>query len=116
MRILVDENIPKSVVAELQASGHEVLDIRGTPKQGADDDQLWAIALAEKRLFITTDKGFANHRDESHFGVLIIRLRQPNETRIRLRIQSALNQFAADQWPGLTVVMRDFVQSVMRSH
>ena len=30
MRILVDENIPKVTVHELQAMGHDVLDIRGT--------------------------------------------------------------------------------------
>ena len=42
MTICVDENIPNITVQELRASGHDVLDIRGTADQGMDDDLLWA--------------------------------------------------------------------------
>ena len=33
MKILVDENIPAITVEALQELGHDVLDIRGTPKE-----------------------------------------------------------------------------------
>ena len=82
MKILVDENIPNISIAELLSKGHDVLDIRGTPKQGIFDDELWVLAQNEKRMLITTDKGFSQYRDEKHDGILIIRLRQPNEERI----------------------------------
>jgi len=42
-----------------------------------EDDRLWVRLLREQRLLITTDKGFAQHRQESHHGILIVRLRQP---------------------------------------
>ena len=58
MKIFVDENIPLMTVQELRGEGHDVLDIRGTPDQGMDDDTLWQIIQNEGRLFITTDKGF----------------------------------------------------------
>lgn len=78
MKICVDENIPLITVRELKNLGHDVLDIRGTTEQGMSDELLWAKVQAEQRLLITTDKGFVEYRDEAHWGILVIRLRQPN--------------------------------------
>jgi predicted nuclease of predicted toxin-antitoxin system len=114
MKILVDENIPSRTVGELRGLGHDVLDIRGSPEQRMDDDLLWARLLREQRLLITTDKGFAQHRQESHHGMLIVRLRQPNEAKIHERVMRAVSQYAEADWPGLLVVMRDTIQSVSR--
>ena len=115
MKVFVDENIPNLTVDTLRAAGHEVLDIRGTPQQGLFDDELWPLAQSEGRLLITTDKGFSKHRDDKHCGILIVRLRQPNEQRIHARIMSAMAQFSEAEWPGLLVVMRDVVQSIYRA-
>jgi predicted nuclease of predicted toxin-antitoxin system len=115
MRILVDENIPNVTVNELRAMGHDVLDIRGTERQGMFDDELWPLAQSEHRMLVTTDKGFTEHRDESHYGVLVVRLRHPNEQRIHARIRAAFRQFTDRDWPGLLVVMRDAVRSVHRA-
>src|SRR5688500_7842325 len=112
MKLFVDENIPSRTVQELRTLGHDVLDIRGTSDQGVDDDVWWARLVNEHRVLITTDKGFAQHREESHFGILIVRLRQPNEAKIHDRVMRAIRQFAESDWPGLLVVMRDKVQSV----
>jgi len=62
MRILVDENIPLVTVERLRELGHDVLDIRGTADQGLEDPELWSRALAERRLLITTDRGFTEYR------------------------------------------------------
>jgi len=115
MKILVDENIPKITVRELQTRGHEVFDIRGTERQGIFDDELWSFAQTEQRMLVTTDKGFVEHRDEKHHGILVVRLRQPNEQRIHTRIMAAFDEFGENDWPGLLVVMRDAVQSVYRA-
>ena len=101
MRISVDENIPKITVHELRAKGDDVLDIRGTERQGMFDDELRPFVRAEQRMLITTDKGFSGHRDEKHWGILIVRLRQPNEQRIHARIMAAFSQFTERDWPGL---------------
>jgi predicted nuclease of predicted toxin-antitoxin system len=115
MKIFVDENIPSRTVEELRGLGHDVLDIRGTADQGMDDDVLWARLLHEGRLLITTDKGFARHRQEAHPGMLIVRLRQPNEAKIHERVLLAIRQLPEANWPGLLVVMRDTIQSVSRA-
>lgn len=115
MKIFVDENIPSMTVQALREMGHDVLDIRGTAHEGMADDRLWGMVQREGRLLITTDKGFAWHRDEPHHGVLIVRLRQPNRRKIHQRVVQAVTQFAAEEWPGLLVTMRDMVQSVWRT-
>jgi predicted nuclease of predicted toxin-antitoxin system len=115
MRLCVDENIPRITVDELRRLGHDVQDIRGTGQQGVTDDLLWSQAQADKRLLITTDKGFVSHRNEQHHGVLIVRLKQPNERKIHSRVIRAMKRFAEHEWPGLLVVMRDRVQSIWRA-
>ena len=114
MKIFVDENIPLMTVQTLRDMGHDVLDIRGTVYEGMTDDALWEMVQREGRLLITTDKGFAWYRDRPHHGILIVRLRQPNRHKIHQRVMQAIAQFAAEEWPGLLVTMRDIVQSVWR--
>jgi predicted nuclease of predicted toxin-antitoxin system len=101
-------------VQVLREEGHDVFDIRGTPDEGMEDDTLWQMIQREERLFITTDKGFTQFRNESHHGILIIRLRQPNRKKIHQRVMHAINQFKEKDWSGLLVVMRDAVQSSWR--
>lgn len=67
-----------------------------------------------KETSVTTDKGFVNYRRESHFGILVVRLHQPNERKIHERVMTAIGQFAEKDWNGLLVVMRDVVQSTWR--
>lgn len=93
MKLLVDENIPRMTVAELKLLGHDVKDIRRTDSEGMLDTELWQIAQVEKRLLITTDKGFSQYRGYRHSGILIIRLRQPNRLKIHHRVIYALKHF-----------------------
>jgi predicted nuclease of predicted toxin-antitoxin system len=115
MKIFVDENIPLITVEELRSKVFDVADIRGSSEQGMPDEQLWLKVQEEKRLLITTDKGFSNYRNEAHHGILIIRLRQPTRLKIHQRVMQAITRYPEEQWPGLMVVMRDNVQSSWRS-
>ncbi len=102
-------------VSSLCKQGHDVKDIRGTTDMGLDDDLIWHLVIQEKRLLITTDKGFAQYRNSLHFGILIVRLRQPNRLKIHQRILKGLHQFNEQEWPGLVLIMRDSVQSVFKN-
>lgn len=95
--------------------GYDVLDIRGTPDVGMGDEDIWEKTQGEKRMIITTDKGFAQYRSYHHYGVLIIRLRQPNSEKIHEHVMTAINKYSDKQWEGLMLVMRDTVQSVWRN-
>ena len=116
MKIFVDENIPLMTVSELREQRFEVIDIRGTEQQGLPDELLWQKAQKEKCLLITTDKGFSNYREEPHHGILIIRLNQPTRLKIHQRVMQALKRYSEREWSGLTVVMRDAIQSTWKSH
>jgi predicted nuclease of predicted toxin-antitoxin system len=115
MKILVDENIPRMTVEGLRALGHDVKDVRGTAQQALPDTALWAIAITETRLLITTDKGFTAYRTAgAHSGILVIRLRQPNRHKINNAVLLALQHFGESDWPDLVVVVRDRTMSAAR--
>lgn len=115
MKVLVDENIPLMTAQALRDAGHEVTDIRRTANAGMSDEALWSKAQSEKCLLITTDKGFAQRRDEAHHGLLVIRLRLPNRLKIHERVMQAMIRVPSGEWPGLRIVMRDEVQSTWRA-
>ncbi len=93
----------------------DIKDIRGTVDQGITDEALWQKSQQEKRLLITTDKGFSSRRDQHHYGLLIIRLKQPTRLKIHHRIMQAIKRYSVKDWPGQIVVMRDTVQSTWKS-
>lgn len=115
MNVFVDENIPLITVAALRTLGHDVRDIRGTSQEGSDDEAVWQMAQAERRLLVTTDRGFAARRAEAHHGVLIVVLRHPNAAKIHARVLQAMTEFAPHEWPGLLVVLRDTARSLWRA-
>ena len=111
MKIIVDENIPLMTANELRTLGHDVMDIRGTELEGISDEELLDIVLKEKRLLITTDKGFMQNRYEKHHGILIVRLKQPNRLKIHQKVLRGINLFTEKEWPLRTVVMQDLFHS-----
>ena len=115
MKIFVDENIPISTVEELRQMGHDVLDIRGTDKEGLSDESIWELVIDQKRMIITTDKGFSQYRDELHEGIIIIRLKQPNRKKIHSGIFQVFRAYNENEWKGLMVIVRDTVQTIWRS-
>ncbi|HET6514528.1 MAG TPA: DUF5615 family PIN-like protein [Thermodesulfovibrionales bacterium] len=115
MKIFVDENIPAVTVKELRKHGHDVKDIRGTESEGMTDEDIWKMLLKDKRLLITTDKGFLEKRREDHYGILIVRLKQPNRLNIHLKVMKAMGLFKKEDWKGLTVAMQDTFHSVWKA-
>jgi predicted nuclease of predicted toxin-antitoxin system len=114
MKIFVDENIPAITVRDLRQNGHDIMEIRGTDKEGMTDEDIWKMAQKDGRLLITTDKGFAQKRYKKHNGILIIRLKQPNRLKIHKKVMRAMNLFKEEEWPDLTVVMQDAFHSVWK--
>lgn len=102
-------------VDALRALGHDVKDVRGTSDQGVPDSDLWAPAIAESRVLVTTDKGFTEYRFAPHHGILIVRLRQPNRQKIHHAIMHVIERFPDSDWPDLLVVVRDTTMSTSRA-
>jgi predicted nuclease of predicted toxin-antitoxin system len=56
VKLLVDENIPAMTVSELRRRGHDVLDFRGTQKEGVPDSFVWNLVQKEGRVLIACVK------------------------------------------------------------
>jgi predicted nuclease of predicted toxin-antitoxin system len=111
----VDENIPRTTVERLRELGHDVRDVRGTADQGLEDPDLWNAAQAGGRVLITTDRGFTEFRAVPHYGIVVVRLRQPNRRKIHQAVMRVIERFEEHEWPGLLVVVRDAAFSVSRA-
>lgn len=87
MRLLLDENFPKTSTIILASAGHDTLRIEGDLR-GASDEDVLALARAEERILVTFD---------SDFGELIYhRHRQPPRAVIFLRFAPATTREPAD--------------------
>ena len=60
MKILLDENLPRKLVAALRAEGHKVEPVYTLRMQGMDSGRLYQFARENFELCLTRDSGFAN--------------------------------------------------------
>ena len=60
MKILLDENLPRKLVAALRAEGYEVESVHTLRMQGMDNGRLYQFAIQNFDLCFTRDLGFAN--------------------------------------------------------
>jgi predicted nuclease of predicted toxin-antitoxin system len=110
MRFFLDENFPKAAVKLLNGTGHDVIDIRGTDKEGADDDDLFALAQNAHAIFLTTDKDFFHTVPRllpRHFGVVVVALRQPNRKGILARLSWLLAHVPAESFGDRVFLLLD---------
>jgi predicted nuclease of predicted toxin-antitoxin system len=62
VRILLDENLPRKLVAALRAEGHKVESVHTLRMQGLGNGALYRFAAQKFDIFFTQDFGFANKR------------------------------------------------------
>ena len=58
MRWLIDQGLPKVLVAWLAERGDDVFDVAPSSLSGKPDDVLWLAAGQQKRIVVTRDLGF----------------------------------------------------------
>lgn len=89
MNFLLDDNFPKSAVPFLRQPGHKVFVFQEWALQGMKDEEVFLMAQQKQAVLLTTDRDFFHtipHLFESHFGVVVIALRQPNRAAIISRL------------------------------
>jgi len=87
VRLIVDESAGTAVAAYLRHAGHDVLAVGEAMPQAEDVDVL-ARSVAERRILVTNDKDFGElvfRARQPHAGVLLLRLhdeRPANRVRV----------------------------------
>ena len=61
MKILLDENLPRKLVAALRAEGHAADSVHTLKMQGLDNGRLYEFALQNFDLCFTRDFGFTHN-------------------------------------------------------
>lgn len=110
MTFLFDENFPKAARVLLEELGHEVLDFRTLGEEGAPDSKVIQMAISEEPVVLTTDRDFfhtVGRKHPSHFGVVVIALKQPTRASILGRLQWFLDHFTEPDIPGRSFQLRD---------
>ena len=115
MKLLLDESFPKAAHALLTERGHEVMDLRGSPDEGAEDSSMFDMALRSEAALLTTDKDFYHtipHLFPSHHGAVVIAVRQPNRKSILARLVWFLGHFPENALAGRAFLLKDRSYSV----
>ena len=62
VRVKIDEDLPIQMVELFAQYGYEAGTVVEQGWQGLSDEQLWPRVQQERRLLVTSDKGFADLR------------------------------------------------------
>lgn len=107
MRLLLDENIPRSLFEHLIAQGHDVVSV-AVRMSGATDREVLQFATQEERVLVTVDQDFANiltFPQFTHAGILFLRSRVINPVVIKQLLDGALATVAPNRIYGRLVVV-----------
>ena len=109
MRILLDENLPRKLVAALCAEGHEVESVHTLRMQGLDNGKLYQFAIQGFDVCFTRDFGFTHNARQgqapANFKLLRVVLAQKPQDEfvsdfLQQFRQSDFNQYQpGEDWP-----------------
>jgi predicted nuclease of predicted toxin-antitoxin system len=109
VKILLDENLPRKLVAALRAEGHEVKSVITLRMQGLDNGRLYQFAIQNFDACFTRDFGFVNNvrqgKVPEKFKLLRVTLEQkPQDEFIKdftaaFRAADLIRFQHGDDWP-----------------
>ena len=110
MRILLDENFPKSAADVIAAAAHEVISFADVCEFGADDEEVFVCAQKLGAVILTSDRDFYHtvpliHPE--HCGIIVVALRQPNRKAILTRLQWFFENFDCPM-TNRVFILRDY--------
>lgn len=110
MKIKLDENLPKRLVAMLRTLGHDADTVQAEGLTGRTDEVVLAAARKGHRLLITQDVGVGDVRKLARgqeLGVILIRLRDPGRDRLVDRVGEVFQRHDIEQWESCIVVVTE---------
>ncbi len=108
MRMIVNENVTRTVIERLRQNGHDVISVRETMR-GQTDRQVLARAELEQRLVVTHDKDFGELAFRLQLpaacGIVLFRLSGTNPDSDNQRVLTVLE--SRRDWTGHFSVVTD---------
>lgn len=98
-KLIVDENIPNSVIKQLRSSNFEIFSIREEFK-GIDDEEIIRLSKEKQSPLLTMDKDFGYltfHRKMYPYGIILIRIHPQSPDVIYRSILNVLNLIEAQK-------------------
>ena len=110
MKILLDENFPKSAVDVIEAAGHEAVQFSDVCEFGMDDEAVFGCAQNLGAVVLTSDRDFYHtvplvHPE--HCGIVVVALRHPNRQAISTRLQWFFENFDCPM-KNRVFILRDY--------
>ena len=109
MKIFLDENLPRKLLAALRAEGHEVESVQTLRFQGLDNGKLFQFACDTFDLCFTRDAGFVKNVRDSSLPVRLklIRVTIPQKPQdefvvdflAAFRVTDFEKLHTGDEWP-----------------
>ena len=109
MQLLVDEDLPRSLVREFRQAGIVAQHVLDLGARGRSDNEILALAVSKDLILVTGDVGFANilrYPLDSHSGIVIARF--PNELPTEITngaIVRALLELTSEEMRGSLVII-----------
>ena len=99
MKILLDENLPESLLAALRRLGHQVDSVNSLRLKGIDNGALYRFAAQAYDLCFTRDSGFVHNvrqtEPQANIKILRVAIRQQ---RAGLFVDEFIKAFVAADW------------------
>ncbi len=115
MKLLADENVPKSTVAALRDNGCDVLYLVEEIPRGQSDHAVLRNARDEKRSILTSDGDFVRLATATRFphGILLLRCLTGTASVLATQIAKRVSRIRA-KVPGAVVILFDTHATVKR--
>ena len=107
MRFLVDANLGVGVAAWLRQRGHDAVHLREEGLQRLPDPEVWAKAVAERRVLLTCDLDFGEivaRAGERDVSMVVFRMFSVEPLRVIQRLERILASHATALEQGAVVV------------
>jgi predicted nuclease of predicted toxin-antitoxin system len=103
VRLKLDENLPAGVLGPTAPPGHDVMTVGEERLSGCEDQSLYEVCRAERRVLVTLDMDFANplrFPPEASAGIIVLRPSRPLLTVLVSMLSNAVAAATRDAVVG----------------
>lgn len=96
MNFKIDENLPIDAAVLLKNAGHDALTVHDENLTGSQDTDIAVVCVAENRILLTLDLGFADIRaypPSKYPGIIVFRLSRQDKRNVLQAISRLLRVF-----------------------